>query len=563
MPHVITQNCCNDSACVDVCPVNCIHPAPGEEGFATAELLYIDPQVCIDCGACVSACPVNAIYRESQLPPDMGRYIEINAAYADGARSVMASAGSVGWPTASVQSGTRLTVAIVGSGPSGAYAATHLLQESGAAVEVTMVDQLATPWGLVRSGVAPDHPETKSIVASFERLAMRPEFHLHLNVRVGEDVTSEELLDHHHAVIYAVGAGETRPLGVPGESLAGSHPASDFVRWYNGHPDAADLTFDLSAKRVVIIGNGNVALDIARMLVLDPDELARTDIAEHALHALRDSSVEEVVVLGRRGPAQAAYTSPELLALGSLNGVDVVVDPIDVQLDPVGRDHLAAGSVSARLKHQIAAEFAHRGIAGESKRIVLRFLSSPTAILGDQRVEAVRVAHNQVNYSEGGAPHFGPTGLTQEIQTHLVLRANGFRGEPTPGVPYDEASGTILNDAGRVIDPETGSPLRGLYTAGWIKRGPSGVIGTNRACSLETIRALRDDYANGLLGDPVGSATGFSDLVSSRHPQAISYRDWQRIDSHERELGARHGRPRVKITATDDLLNIARTRTTR
>ncbi len=306
MAYVITQACCNDASCVDVCPVNCIHPTPDEPEFATTEMLYIDPQTCIDCGACVDECPVDAIFGENELSEAHSMYPEINAAYFE-KHPIGPDWPELGSPRKlSAELGT-LRVAIVGSGPSACYAAIELT--SRPRVEVDMFDRLPTPYGLVRAGVAPDHPGTKGVSDVFRSALGKRSVQCHFNVEVGRHVSHEELLEHHHAVIYAVGAASDRRLGVPGEDLPGSHAATEFVAWYNGHPDYADHEFDLSGERAVIVGNGNVALDVARVLVTDPDELAKTDMAEHAVEALRHSNIREVVIVGRRGPAQAAYTN--------------------------------------------------------------------------------------------------------------------------------------------------------------------------------------------------------------------------------------------------------------
>jgi ferredoxin--NADP+ reductase len=550
MTYVITQNCCNDTSCVQACPVGCIHPTPDESGFATAEMLYIDPAACIDCAACVDACPVDAVYAEDELPKPLMRYTEINAAYfrANPVRHLPLRIAE----RPRIDAGREtLRVAIVGAGPSGFYAADELLRTAGMPVEVSMFDRLPTPFGLVRAGVAPDHPHTKEITGLFRWVAAQPNVHTFYNVEVGVHLTHEDLLAHHHAVIYAFGASHSRRLGVPGEELPGSHSATDFVAWYNGHPDFAGHVFDLSGKRAVVVGNGNVALDIARILLRDIDQLAKTDIADHALAALAESSVEEVVLLGRRDPSHAAYTAPELLAFGSLPGVDVVVDPRELPSDD------AAVDFPGRLKASVLQELAAAGKGTGDKRLVLRFLASPLEILGASRVEQLRIVRNRMVTDDSGAAVAEATTQTETLTTGLVLRSIGYRGRGLPGLPFDEPSGTLPNAAGRVTDPITAQAIPGTYAAGWIKRGPSGVIGTNRADSGETVSALLDDHHANRLPRPVGSAAEFAELVARRRSDRVSRVHWQRIDEYELSQGRLTNRPRVKLTDHADLMRVA------
>lgn len=538
MAYVITQSCCGDASCVAACPVNCIHPAPQEAGFATAPMLYIEPDVCIDCGACVDECPVDAIFPDDSLPAGMGRYPQVNAGY------YTDHPLEPGWlpytPAAPLRfGGGALRVAVVGTGPAALYAVRDLLARG--TVEVEVFDRLPTPFGLMRSGVAPDHPATKRITDVFRLPLGKPACRLHLNVEVGKHLSHEELLAHHHAVVYAVGAAGDRRLGIPGEGLPGSCAATEFVAWYNGHPDYADRVFDLSHPRAVVVGNGNVALDVARILVADPAALARTDIADHALRALRGSKVEEVLLLGRRGAGQAAYSVPEFLALGDLPGVDVVLDPADLA-GP------AAGALD-RLKLDTAREFAARPPRPGHKRIVFRFLSSPVEVLGDGRVTGVRVGRNEL--VDGAAR---PTGEAQVLQAGMVLRSIGYRGVPVPGVPFDERRGVVPHDRGRVA----GAP--GVYVAGWIKRGPSGVIGTNRACAHETVDSLVEDAGAGRLTRQVGDRDALAALVAARQPDAVDLRGWRLIDEAEVRAGKAAGRPRVKTVDRAGLVALARGR---
>ncbi len=369
-------------------------------------------------------------------------------------------------------------IAVVGSGPAGFYAAGHLLKESN--VEVDMLERLPTPHGLVRSGVAPDHPKIKTVTRVYEKTSAHPRFRFFGNVELGRDVTVDELREHYHAIIYAVGAAADRPLGITGEELPGSWAATDFVGWYNGHPDYCDLEFDLSCERAVVIGNGNVALDVARMLTLDHAELATTDVADHALEALRSSAVREVVVLGRRGPAQAAFTNPELLELGEMQGVDVLVNGDELEralaVPDAGMDPTSERNV------KVLREYAQRPLGGQPRRIELRFLLSPIEFTGapDSGVAGVRTVRNELVAGADGALRAQPTDEEELIEAGLVLRAVGYRGRPLPEVPFDEHRGIIVNEGGRVHDPDDGTQRPGEYVVGWIKRGPTGVIGTNK-----------------------------------------------------------------------------------
>jgi ferredoxin/flavodoxin---NADP+ reductase len=451
-----------------------------------------------------------------------------------------------------------LRVAIIGSGPAGIYAAGQLLGSSEPRVEVDVFDRLPTPWGLVRFGVAPDHPNIKSVTRVFEKTARLPGFRFHGNVEVGRDLSHEQLAAAYDAVLYAVGTPGDRRLGIDGEDLLGSHPATEFVAWYNGHPDYADIDFDLSSARAVVIGNGNVALDVARMLALSTDELAATDIADHALEVLSESSVEEILVLGRRGPVQVAFTNPELRELADLELADVFVSPADVELDPASAAALEQASGPMRRNVETLIDYSKRAPLGRPRRIELRFLTSPVAIEGDQRVEAIVVERNELVLDEAGQLRAKPTGERERIEAGLVFRSIGYVGAPLPGVPFDGARSTVLNEEGRVVDPETRSPLPGVYAAGWIKRGPSGVIGTNKKCALETTTLLLADYAAGRLPEPTGTPEDLLDQLRATGTHVVDYTGWEAIDAHERALGAPSGRPRVKLVRRDELLDRAR-----
>jgi ferredoxin--NADP+ reductase len=558
MAYVITQSCCNDAACVTVCPVNCIHPTPDEPEYAAAEMLYIDPRSCIDCGACVDVCPVDAVTADFELGDAAGRFSEINAHYyRDPAHQGYPSTPYRDRrPKVEVTQPGPLRVAIVGSGPAACYAAEELLTRKDLDVEVNLFERLPVPGGLVRFGVAPDHLSTKGVTDQIAGTLKRAGLNVHLNVEVGRHVTHEELLAHHHAVLYAVGAPSERRLDVPGEDLAGSCSVTEFVAWYNGHPEFAERGFDLSGERAVIVGNGNVALDAARVLVGDINQLARTDIADHALDALAASRIREVVVLGRRGPAQAAFTTPELLGLAAAPGFDVVVDPAEARLDPLTTGTLDPHGVPA-LKAGILEELAARAHGRAGKRVKLRFLASPLEILGADRVRGLRVVRNELVEAGGGRLEARPSGETEVVECGLVLRSIGYRGDPVAGLPFDDARGTLPNDRGRVLDPATGAPVGGVYAVGWIKRGPSGGIGANKRCAQETVAALIDDFAGGRTTAPANGAESLRALIAERQPDALDFADWKAIDRHERRGGKEQRRPRVKLTSVSDMVRTA------
>ncbi|NUS93389.1 MAG: 4Fe-4S binding protein [Nocardia sp.] len=555
MAYVITQRCCNDASCVAECPVDCIRPRPEDPQFATAEMLYIDPDTCIDCGACYEACPVDAIYAEEDLPPYLDGFRDINAGYF--ARYPLEPDMSAPPPVRrpAKDLGT-LRVAIVGTGPAACYAAEQLLVAG--TVEVEMFDRLPTPWGLARYGVAPDHAQTRGVTEMFASAFKRDALQMYLNTEVGAHISHTELRESAHAVIYAVGAPADRRLDVPGEDLRGSVSATEFVAWYNGNPGYADREFDLSGERAVIVGNGNVALDIARVLTMDPDELARTDITDHALAALRASAIREVVILGRRGVMQAAYTAPEFRALAQLDGVDIVVDPGDLVFDEAAQAYRTGSDAPYELGLKLAAaeEFAGRPPQEGNKRIVFRYCVSPTEILGTDRVDRLRYVRNELT-GPVAAPTARPTGETGELAASLVVRAVGYRGEPVGDLPFDERRGVLPTVDGRVIGA-AGAPVPGVYAAGWIKRGPRGVIGSNRADAAETVAAILDDFTAGTLPAPVRDRGALSDLVRARQPDVVDRTAWQAVDRAERAAGAAAGRPRVKLATVEQLLTTAR-----
>jgi len=456
----------------------------------------------------------------------------------------------------------RPRVAIVGAGPAGAFAATALLRAHGDA-EIDVFERLPTPWGLLRGGVAPDHHEIKRLEETFDRDTLARGCRFLGGVEIGTDVTHDELMRHYSAVVYATGAQTDKSLGIPGEDLPGSRPATEFVGWYNGHPDYRDLEWDLSAERAVVVGNGNVAADVTRILMRPPAELEHTDIADHALDALRASRIREVVVLGRRGPAQAAFTSAELRELGRLDGVDVRVDPAEIELDPVSQEWLdGEGTFTARKNVELLREFAARPPRPDAgRRIVLRFLRSPVEIAGDGRVEALRAQRNAIVRGEDGALRARPAGDGDDVETipcGLVLRSVGYRAVPLPGVPFEERRFVLPNERGRVHTPD-GEPLPGVYAVGWIKRGPTGILGTNKRDAEETVARLVEDLRAGALPDPERPRREDVDaLLAERVPDLVTVAGWRAIDARERERGAADGRPRVKLAARDELLDAAR-----
>jgi len=448
-------------------------------------------------------------------------------------------------------------VAIVGSGPSGYFAAASLLKfadsDDDADVRVDMLEMLPTPWGLVRSGVAPDHPKIKSISAQFEKTALDPRFRFFGNIVVGEHLQTTELADRYDAVIYAVGAQSDRPLNIPGEDLPGSVAAVDFVGWYNAHPHFEEMAPDLSTGRAVVVGNGNVALDVARILVTDPDVLGTTDIADHALQVLHDRGVEEVLVIGRRGPLQAPFTTLELRELGHLEGlgdVDVVVDPAD--FDDISDEDLEAAGKTVRNNIKVLRGYADVAPKGAKRRIVFRFRTSPIEIKGDGKVESIVLGRNELVADDTGRVSAKDTGEREEVPAQLVVRAVGYRGVATPGLPFDDKNGTIPHSSGRV----EGS--RNEYVVGWIKRGPTGVIGSNKSDSQETVDTLVGDLADADLAD---FADNHSEVLAEwfveRQPKVVTDDHWKLIDDHERGAGGTGGRPRVKLTSVAELLRIA------
>ncbi len=444
---------------------------------------------------------------------------------------------------------------MLGAGPSGFYATDQLLREGFA---VDLFDALPTPFGLVRAGVAPDHPKIKSVTRVYEKTAGHEAFRFFGGVTLGTDVTRDELRERYHVVVYAVGTATDNRLGIPGEDRPGSYPATEFVAWYNGHPEYADHMFDLNGGRAVVIGNGNVAIDVARMLVLDPGELAATDTADHAIDAFGMAGVTEVVLLGRRGPAEAAFTNPELRELGELQRADVIVDPAQLEGVEVSED----GDTTKRRNVEILRDYAQRSPSGKSHRLELRFLRSPVEILGegdDGPVTGVRVAINELQPGADGRVRAVATGEQELVECGLVLRSIGYRGTPLAGIPFDDARGLIANERGRVLDADGVSC--GEYVVGWIKRGPSGVIGTNKKDAADTVARIREDAQAGALGDPdpaLTQADAIAAWVAERAPDHVTWSGWEAIDAVESSLGQPSGRPRVKLVRLDELVRASR-----
>ncbi|MDP3541155.1 MAG: FAD-dependent oxidoreductase [Elusimicrobiota bacterium] len=445
-----------------------------------------------------------------------------------------------------------LAVAIVGAGPSGFYAAEALLKAPGLSVRVDLFDRLPTPYGLVRGGVAPDHQKIKSVAAVYERTAQDPRLRFFGAIKLGRDITAEELAARHDAVIYAVGCESDRHMGIPGEDLAGSHSATEFVGWYNGHPDHRDRTFDLSTGAVAVVGVGNVAMDVTRLLARDAEDLAKTDIAGYALDALRKSGVKTVWLLGRRGPAEAAYSLAEIEEIGELTACDLIVDPAETTADLS-----AFTDPAAKMKTEYVQEHAKKGEGTKERKVRLRFLVSPAELIGENgRVAGMRLERNKlVSDGKGGVKAIG-TGVFETIEVGLVLRSVGYRGIPVSGVPFDEKSGHIPHVDGRVVPAPDQAPLPGHYVVGWAKRGPSGLIGTNRADSVLTVQSLLADLKSGALPAAAdASLEATLKLLEDKKVRALSFSDWQKLDALERANGAASGKIREKFTSVSDMFS--------
>ncbi len=452
-----------------------------------------------------------------------------------------------------------LRVTIIGAGPSGFYAADHLQKQPDLAVEIDMFDRLPTPYGLVRGGVAPDHQKIKSVTKVYEKIAGRENFRFYGNVEFGTDVTHDDLAKYYHAVIYTTGAQTDRRLNIPGEDLPGSHPATEFVAWYNAHPDYQDYSYDLSCEAAAIVGIGNVAMDVARILARSENELNQTDIADYALRALLRSNVKTIYVLGRRGPVQAAFTDPEIKEMGEMEIADVVVGADEVKLDPASQAYLDKGEDAvARKNVEILRRYAENPTSGKPKKIVFRFCVSPVEISGKDRVEAVKIVKNALAQDDKGDIKARATDQFETLPIGLIFRSVGYRGVALPGVPFNESWGTIPHDKGRVLTQQKdGQQVIGDYVSGWIKRGPSGVIGTNKPDSVETVESLLEDMRAGKLNRPANPTRGdFEALLEEREIRYVTFQDWLILDQIEVERGKMQGRPRVKFSDVNEMLEV-------
>jgi ferredoxin/flavodoxin---NADP+ reductase len=450
-----------------------------------------------------------------------------------------------------------LRAAIIGAGPAGFYAAGQLLASEDPQFAVDLYDRLPTPYGLVRSGVAPDHPKIKSVTRAYDKTSQHERFRFFGHVELGADLTRAQLVERYHVVLYTLGTSIDKRLGIPGEDLRGSHPATEFVAWYNGHPDHCGLEIDLQAKQVVVVGAGNVAIDVARMLALAPDELAITDTADHAMDVLGSSGIEEITILARRGPLQAAFTNPELLEMGELERGDVEV--IGGELDELSAVALQEADKTRRRNVEILADYAARPKTGKPITVRFRFLASPVELLGDEtgHVRAVRIENNAIVAREDGSLAARGTGVFEELPAQLVFRSIGYTGKPVGDVPFDSDRGLIRNQDGRVTDVD-GRHQVGEYVSGWIKRGPSGVIGTNKKDSQDTVEKILEDAAAGRLNQPI--AHDIDEMIATHCPHAVTWEGWQAINAVETAAGeaATPGRPRVKLTEWAALRDAAR-----
>ena len=557
MAYVVTASCLGDrfTKCVDVCPVDAFREGP--------QMLYIDPQVCIDCNACLTECPVRAIYPDSAVPEPMQNYIELNARMAKECPPITESldvddsqAGKAAKTPRAVGPARRL--AVIGAGPSGFYAADEMLRQLPEAT-VDIFERLPTPFGLVRYGVAPDHPKIKSVSTSFDKIARSPKVRFFGNVELGRDLSRDELLEHYDAVLYATGGSARRPLTLPGAELANIQGASAFVGWYNGHPDFRHLQVDLSGDTAVVIGMGNVALDIARILAMPVAELERTDIADYALEALRQSNIREVCLVARRGPVQAAFTPKELRQLLDTQGVDILVEADDLLLDAASAAELAEPlNTEARHNLTLLQEAQARPQQG-GKRIRFVFKASPTEFIGENhRVTAMESVRNDLQADGRGSVSAVATDQQLHLSAGLVVNATGYQGVAIAGVAFDERRGVIANDNGRVLVDQAASNKE--YAAGWIKRGASGVIGSNKQCAVDSVGRLVADLAEAPAALAPGQTADVLSLLEARGIEFVSFADWSLLDAHEREQGEPQGRPRRKVVEVAHMLEIIRAR---
>ncbi len=451
----------------------------------------------------------------------------------------------------------KLRVAIIGSGPAGFYSAERVFKKSPFPASIDMFDLLPTPHGLVRHGVAPDHQKIKSVSKVYDRIASNPGFRFFGFVEFGRDVTLADLKRRYHQIVFSTGAQTDKKIDIPGENLTGSHTATEFVAWYNGHPHSSDLDFDMSCGRAVVVGVGNVAVDVARMLCLGADELSKTDIADYALKKLASSNIREIYIIGRRGPAQAAFTNPELRELGNISGVHVVTNEKDMRLDPLTKEALEKKPDAAvEKKLETLRGFLPRARKDAEKTLCLRFLLSPVRIDsdGDGKVSGITFVKNRLTRKNDGSISAVATDRTERIETGLVFRSIGYRGVSLTDVPFDEKAGVIPNSSGRVLDRRGGKPLEGLYTTGWIKRGATGIIGTNKADSAETVDLMIEDFVAGGSFKPDLPENSIEKLLEKKKPDFVSYRKWSALDKRETARGGKTGRPRVKYTSIEEIM---------
>ena len=451
-----------------------------------------------------------------------------------------------------------LRVAIIGSGPAGFYTAEKLFKCEDVNVQIDMYDRLPVPFGLVRFGVAPDHEKIKRVTRVYDKVAANSNFRFFGNVDVGTQVTLDDLKQHYHQICYATGAQSDRRMGIPGEDLKRSHPATDFVAWYNGHPNYRDYEFDLSVERVAVVGVGNVAVDVARILCRTREELATTDIAVHALEALSQSNIKEVYILGRRGPAQAAFTNPECKELGELAGADIAVVADEVQLDPLSEKSVEeSGDRSLRKKIEILQGFVDRPGGGKPKKLTLRLLVSPVELYGNDAGEVIgmKIVKNELYLSDDGSLRPRPTDQFEELDVDMVFRSVGYRGVALADLPFNKSWGVVPNEKGRVIDPGKDEAVTGVYVSGWIKRGPTGIIGTNKPDATETVDCMLEDLAAGAVLSPAtADSESALEMVKKARPDYVSWADWKRLQEMEEEKGQEEGRPRAKLTRVKDML---------
>jgi len=446
-------------------------------------------------------------------------------------------------------------IAIIGAGPAGFYAAEHFFKQEDLHVKVDVFDRLPTPHGLVRAGVAPDHEKIKNVTRVFDRTASNPSFRFFGNVDFGVHVSLDDLKAFYHQIYFSTGAQVDRQLGIPGEDLDRSHSATEFVAWYNGHPDFRDLEFDLSQERVAIVGVGNVAIDVARILCKTVDELGTTDIADHALEALAESKVKEVILMGRRGPAQAAFTLKEIKEMGELEDASAVTLPEEMALDEHSAKELEDNPDRMTTKKlEVMDSFLGGTNENASRTCQIRFLVSPLELTDDGSggVGGMKVGRNRLEPSSSGRMSARSTGETFDWPVGLVFRSVGYRGVAIPGIPFREDWGVVWNEKGRVTD-ESGTTLSGCYVGGWIKRGPTGVIGTNKPDAVETVECMIEDLASGAHFTP--DRTDIEDFIRERQPQVFSYADWLTLSEIEAAKGEASGRPRVKFTTVQEMLD--------